>query len=266
MSAKSKSVWINELTWEEIAEYLKQDDMIIFPVGSTEQHGPAGPIGLDSYVAISLAEDVAKKTGILCTPPLWFGDSSTHLSFPGTISLRVETLMSVVHDVAYSLAKNGFLDILIINGHKGANLPALLSATKEFREYSMPEVFFAVIDPMKVGRGIAKIKETKEHHAGELEVSEVWYKYPHLIKADKLPKEEVDLEKRFSPFFHDDLFGGGGDVVDIPWTSEEEREFAPTGSFSASFKASQEKGKLYHDYMVERIAEFIEWRHQTRKR
>ncbi len=77
-----KSVWINELTWEEIAEYLKQDDMIIFPVGSTEQHGPAGPVGLDSYVAISLAEDVAKKTGILCTPPLWFGDSSTHLGFP----------------------------------------------------------------------------------------------------------------------------------------------------------------------------------------
>lgn len=48
-----KSVWLNELTWEDVAEYLKTEDIIIFPVGSTEQHGPAGPLGVDSYAAIA---------------------------------------------------------------------------------------------------------------------------------------------------------------------------------------------------------------------
>ena len=264
MATNFSSVWLNELTWEEVAEYLKGEDIIIFPIGSTEQHGPAGPLGLDTYVAISLAEDVARRTGVLCTPPLWFGDSSHHLGFSGTISLRTETVIAVVRDIASSLAKHGFRNILIINGHKGANLPALLTVTKELREYHMPEVFFAVIDPMKVGRGAARMKEAKEHHCGELEISEIWHKYPHLIRADKLTKEAPDLRRRFSPFFHDDLFGGGGDIIDIPWTSQEQREFAPTGSLSDSSKASPQKGQQYHDYMVERIVEFIDWLRQRR--
>ena len=264
MAADNKSVWLNELTWEDVAEYLKKEDIIIFPIGSTEQHGPAGPLGLDTYVAISLAEDVARKTGVLCTPPLWFGDSSHHLGFAGTISLRTETLIAVVRDTAFSLAKHGFRGILIINGHKGANLPALLTATRELREYHMADVFFAVIDPMKIGRGISHIKEAKEHHCGELEISEVWYKYPHLIKTDRLTKEAPDLRQCFSPFFQDDLFGGGDDIIDIPWTSQEQREFAPSGSLSVSAKASPEKGQRYHDYMVERIAEFIGWLRERR--
>ena len=264
MAANNKSVWLNELTWEDVAEYLKKEDIIIFPIGSTEQHGPAGPLGLDTYVAISLAEDVARKTGVLGTPPLWFGDSSHHLGFAGTISLRTETLIAVVRDTAFSLAKHGFRGILIINGHKGANLPALLTATRELREYHMPDVFFAVIDPMKIGRGISHIKEAKEHHCGELEISEVWYKYPHLIKTDRLTKEAPDLRQCFSPFFQDDLFGGGDDIIDIPWTSQEQREFAPSGSLSVSAKASPEKGQRYHDYMVERIAEFIGWLRERR--
>ncbi|MDP2931604.1 MAG: creatininase family protein [Chloroflexota bacterium] len=266
MAQKLSSVWLNELTWEDVAEYLKHEDIIILPIGSTEQHGPAGPLGLDTYVAISLAEDVARSAGVLCTPPVWFGDSSHHLGFPGTISLRLETVRALVKDIASSLAKHGFRNILIINGHKSANLPALLSATKELREYEMPEVFFAVIDPMKISRGIAaQTKEAKEHHCGELEISEVWHKYPHLIKADKLTREAPDLHRLFSPFFLDDLMGkGAGDTIDIPWTSQEQREFAPTGSLSDSSRASPQKGQRYHDYMVARIVEFIEWRRQHR--
>ena len=262
MAPKANSVWLNELAWEEVGQYLEGDDIIIFPIGSTEQHGPAGPLGLDTYVAISLAEDAARKAGVLCAPPLWFGDSSHHLGFPGTISLHTETIIAVVKDIASSLAKHGFRNILIINGHKGANLPALLTATRELREYQMPHVFFAVIDPMKIGRGIFHVKEAKEHHCGELEISQVWYKYPHLIRADKLTTSAPDLQKIFSPFFHEDLLGGGGDVIDIPWTSQEQRDFAPSGSLSDSSRASPEKGKRYHDYMVERIVDFIQWLRQ----
>ena len=55
------SVWIQELTWEEVASYLRTRDTIIVPFGTTEQHGPAGSLGLDAYVAIGLAEDAAKR-------------------------------------------------------------------------------------------------------------------------------------------------------------------------------------------------------------
>lgn len=257
---KLKSIWINELTWEDVNNYLKKENIVILPVGSTEEHGPVGPLGLDSYAAIALAEDVGKKTGVLVAPPLWYGDSSHHLGFAGTMSLKTSTLISIIEDLSESLARNGFKKILIINGHKSANLPALLSAVKNLHEYKLPEVFFAVADPMKIAKGIAlKIKDNVEHHVGELEVSHIWYKYPHLIKKNKLTKKGINFEKIFSEYSQYDLFGKSGEVIDIPWNSYEQKAFAPDGSLSNSSKASPEKGKEYHDYMVKVLVDFIGW-------
>jgi len=257
---KLKSVWINELSWEDVNNYLKKENIVILPVGSTEEHGLAGPLGLDSYAAIALAEDVGKKTGVLVAPPLWYGDSSHHLGFAGTMSLKTSTLISVIEDISESLARNGVKKILIINGHKSANLPALLSAVKNLHEYKLPKVFFAVADPMKIAKGIAsRIKDNIEHHVGELEVSHIWYKYPHLIKKDKLTKKGINFERIFSKYSHYDLFGKSGEVIDIPWNSYEQKAFAPDGSLSNSSKASPEKGKQYHDYMVNVLVDFISW-------
>lgn len=254
------SVWINELTWEDVAVYLKNNDIVIIPAGSTEEHGPAGPLGVDAYAAIALAEDAAKKSGVLVTPPIWFGDSSHHTGFPGTISLRPSTLIEVIKDVSKSLARNGFKKIIIINGHKMANLPALGTAAKELHEYDLPDVFFAVIDPWKIARKIsAEIKDTNEHHSGELEISHVWYKHPHLIKKNKLTNFKLDFKKVFGKYSNDDLFGSAGEIIDIPWNSYEQKAFTPSGSFSASNKASPQKGKTYHDYMVNIIVDFIRW-------
>lgn len=257
-----RSNWIQELTWEDIRDYLQTNDIVIIPAGSTEEHGPAGPLGVDAYAAIALAEDAAKKTGVVVTPPIWFGDSSHHTGFPGTISLRPSTLIEIIRDVSKSLAKHGFKKILIINGHKMSNLPALVTAAKEMHEYELPNVFFAVIDPWKIGRKIsANIKSTNEHHSGELEISHVWYKHPHLIKKDKLTKKTINFEKIFSKYSNPDLFGAppNTETIDIPWASFEQKAFAPDGTFSASIDASAEKGKKYHDYMVNVIVEFITW-------
>ena len=256
------SVWMQELTWEDIQEYLHQDDLVIIPVGSTEQHGPAGPLGLDSYVAIALAEDTAKKTNTLVTPPLWFGDSLHHLDFPGTISLSPQTLTSVVKDIIRSLARHGFKKIIIINGHKGTNLAALRIACRTIHQDEHPETLLALVDPLYLSKGIAQIRNFNEHHAGELEISQVWYKYPNLIREGKLTDVEIDWEKHLSSFATKDLFGGGQDTIEIFWNSREQKAFTPTGSMSNNSKASPEKGKCYHDHMVDKLAEFISWLRQ----
>lgn len=256
--ADLRSVWLQELTWEDVDEYLQTEDTIIFPIGSTEQHGPAGPLGVDSYVAIALAEDVAKKAGVLTTPPLWFGDAPHHLDFPGSISLRTETLVEVVKDVIRSLARHGFKKVLIINGHKGTNVAGIVTACRSLHQYELPNMMLALADPMHM-KGAAEIKDAIEHHAGELEISHVWYKFPHTIKEEKLANDEVDLTKILSPFAAKDLFGKGGDTIEVFWNSAEQRAFAPTGSFSDSSKASREKGKQYHEYMVKHLVEFINW-------
>lgn len=257
---KLPAVWIQELTWEMVDGYLKNNDIVIIPAGSTEEHGPAGPLGVDAYAAIALAEDAAKKAKVLVTPPLWFGDSSHHMGFPGTLSLKPNTLIEVIKDLSRSLAKHGFRKILIINGHKLANLPALTLAAKELHEYELPEVFFAIIDPWKIAKKVSvEIKSTNEHHSGELEISHVWYKHPHLIQKEKLTRGKVNFENIFSPYSNDDLFGPAGEIIDIPWNSSEQKSFAPDGSFSSSKNASKAKGQQYHEYMVGVIVDFITW-------
>lgn len=257
--SKLRSVWLQELTWEDVAEYLQDNDIAIFPVGSTEQHGPAGPLGVDSYAAIALAEDAAQRAGVLVTPPLWFGDSPHHLDFAGTISLRTETLVEVAKDVVRSLARHGFKKIIIINGHKGTNLAALTTACRALHQDELPNVFLALVDPLYLAKGISHIKEAAEHHAGELEISHVWHKFPELIKPEKLPGKPVDVEKIMSPFGSEDLFGKRGDSIEIFWNSHEQKAFAPTGSFSDSSHASPEKGRQYHEYMVNNLIKFIAW-------
>lgn len=261
MTELARSVWLNELTWEEVGEHLRQDRTCLVPVGTTEQHGPAGPLGLDTYVAIALAEDVARRTGVLSLPPLWFGDSSHHLGLPGTVSLRTHTLIAVIEDIGRSLAHHGFRRILIINGHKLTNLPALITATRNLREHELPHVLFAVADPMNIARGVARsLLDTNEHHAGELEVSQVWFKFPDLVRPDKLSDAHCEFENIFGPLGRSgDLFGSGADFVDIPWTSSEQKVIAPTGQFSDNRRASRDKGRRYHEYMVERLVEFVEW-------
>lgn len=255
------SVWIHELTWQEVDSYLQREDrIVIMPVGSTEQHGPAGPCGLDAYVAIALAEDVARRKGVLCTPPLWYGDSPHHTAFPGTLSLRTETLMLVIRDIARNLARHRFNRIVLINGHKGSNLPALTTAVRNLHEEELPGVLFAVADPLHLARSAAgRIKETPEHHAGELEISQMLYKYPELIRSDRLTEELVDFEQVFGGFVGGDLFGPAPEGVDVIWSSREQRAFTPSGSFSPSSRMSAEKGKAYHEHMVERLSEFIDW-------
>jgi creatinine amidohydrolase len=257
-----RSVWLQELTWEDVADYLKSEDIIIFPIGSTEQHGPAGPLGVDSYAAIAVAEDAAKEKGVLVTPPLWFGDSPHHMDFPGSISLRTETLVEVAKDVIRSLARHGFKKVIVLNGHKGTNLAGLTAACRSLRQYELPHVLLALADPLFLAKGIAHIKEAVEHHAGELEISHVWYKHPHLIKKEKLTKQQVDLVPALSPFVHQDLFGRSGDTIEIFWNSREQKAFTPSGSFSDSSKSSPEKGKEYHEYMVKNLGKFIDWLRQ----
>lgn len=254
------TVWMQDLTWEEVGRHLDTDRIVFVPVGSTEQHGPAGVLGVDGYVAITLAEDAARATGALCAPPIWYGDSCHHGAFPGTLSIRAETLSMLVIDICRGLARHGFDRIILVNGHKGSNLPALVTAVRDLHDRELPNVLFAVADPLHLARSAAPgIKEGPEHHAGQLELSQVHYRVPGSVRMDRLTDAAVDFEATFGGFVGDDLFGPAPDGVDIIFSGDEERVFAPTGSFSSSLGVTEDKGKAYHDHTVTRLVELVEW-------
>ena len=115
------NIMLEELTWTDVAEALERGvQRAVFAVGAVEQHGPHLPLLVDAAIGTDLARRVAAKLGdALVAPTIRIGCSEHHMRFAGTLSVREETLRAVVQDVAVSLARHGFREIIIIPSHGG---------------------------------------------------------------------------------------------------------------------------------------------------
>lgn len=108
----------SELNWFDIESYLQNDDRLMLILGACEQHGYLSLL-TDSNIPQALADTASQQTGVLVAPPLNFGASPYFLAYPGTISLRIATLMDVVEDTIRSVYRQGFRRLLVLNGHGG---------------------------------------------------------------------------------------------------------------------------------------------------
>lgn len=117
-------------TWPEVETYLQRSTGLIFPIGSTEQHGPSGLIGTDVICAETVAKGVGEATQTLVGPTLNVGMALHHTAFPGSISLRPSTLIAVIQDYLKPLVRYGFTRFFFINGH-GGNVATLKAAFSE---------------------------------------------------------------------------------------------------------------------------------------
>ena len=120
---------LDHLTWPEVEAYLGRAGGILLPVGSTEQHGPNGPLGTDALCPEAVGRAAAARLGILAAPTLALGVAPYHMAFPGTITLTPETFRAVLAEVIGSLARHGFGPVYVLNGH-GGNIPFIRAVLK----------------------------------------------------------------------------------------------------------------------------------------
>ena len=247
---------LEELSWKDVEAYLASDNRIILPVGSTEQHGRFAPLGTDTYVAKAVAEGAAEQTGVLVAPPLWFGWSPHHLVKPGTISIRAEVLIEVLGDAIDSLARNGFANFVVINGHRIVNIPWMqIAAERVQRTLGVKVVLF---DPAYMSKEIvAELGFGSIGHGEEIEISHMRHCHPDLVRlsdAKDNPHEET-------PLYHLDPQDPRDTLCYVPATREGlQRVFDRTGDTITGRPnlASPEKGKTYHEHLVARLVEVLE--------
>ncbi len=131
-----RSYNLADLCYPDIQEYLKTKDLILIPMASTEQHGPHLPLKTDTVTAEEVARRVAQQIQVLYTPCIWMGYSPQHLHEPGkgrgTITIRAETLLNLMYDVARSLIHHGFNRLIFVNGH-GSNLKVVDPVLRRLR-------------------------------------------------------------------------------------------------------------------------------------
>ena len=112
---------VRDTNWMMIEEYLTRDDRAVVPIGCTEQHAYLS-LAVDAILAENVAVAAAEPLGVPVFPVIPFGHTPTFMAYPGTVSLRLDTLLAVMRDVLDSLATHGFQRIVIVNGH-GGNAP-----------------------------------------------------------------------------------------------------------------------------------------------
>jgi creatinine amidohydrolase len=110
------------MNWMQVEEYLRSDDRIVLPLGSTEQHGHLS-LGVDVILSERVSVEAAEPLGVPVLPSLPYGLTPYFAAYPGSPSLRVGTYVAVVRDLLDSLYGQGFRRFLVINGH-GGNSPA----------------------------------------------------------------------------------------------------------------------------------------------
>jgi creatinine amidohydrolase len=203
---KPATVFLDELTNPELEDFLRVHHTVFIPVGATEQHGPHSPLGTDVFLPREIARRVAQRLGTaLVAPALPYTLSYPHRGFAGEFSLRIETFMAVIRDLAVSFAKSGFRRIVFLNGHydnTGALAYACAQASAE-----LPEGARAFTVNHWDGYTPQQLQEFGMH-AGIGEASMVMAINPNRVDAEKLNVEHPKFPetKTKSPALHTAFF------------------------------------------------------------
>jgi len=236
------------LTWENNWKDIEdaRTTIAVVPIGSTEQHGTNLPLASDSLHTANLADALSRELGAYLVPLLPIGTSQEHLSFPGTVTLKHDTLKAVIVDIVDSLVKTGFRTIIIVSMH-GGNV--ILRSGSDFiaqldREFPGTTVVVAhlqhAFDEARKTAGFT----TNGMHADECEASLLTSLRPDLVGPTPVdfpnPKERLKDART-------DNFGFPLDV----------REVSPFGSLGEPSKGSTEKGDIFWKVFIEAAVENI---------
>src|SRR5687767_8440986 len=113
----ASSAGLAELTAPAVA-----GDLLVVPLGATEQHGPHLPLGTDTIIASALASDL----DAVVAPALPYGSSGEHAGFPGTLSIGRAALEHVLLELGRSAP---FARVLFVSAH-GGNAEPLAAAVR----------------------------------------------------------------------------------------------------------------------------------------
>ncbi len=190
---------LKEIKVTDFQEGQKFD--FLFPIGSTEQHGPFIPFGTDTYITDYLAERVSKQfPELIILPTLEVSRSEEHRGFYGSLWLSEETLKAVMFDICNSLkdrAKNIFImsfqfndpyieNFIENNKFDGVNVSHLSIANDKDDEYIEKYILDGELDG----------------HAGNSEISNMLVINEDLVK---IPPKDYPKTKVNNPFETDNL-------------------------------------------------------------
>ncbi|HUK41479.1 MAG TPA: creatininase family protein [Candidatus Acidoferrales bacterium] len=202
--------YLAQITFPEV-ERLGRDGhvLVILPVGVVEEHGAHLPLGLDSFAAEVYADAAAPHLegagyDVVVAPTVSYGVAHQALDFPGTLTLRTETLRAFVADIGRSLAQHGLNRLVILNGHRDlSHMKALDEARDELTEAKIRVLCVgfttdAAVTASCYREGVHELSRSlrpdREGHGGEWETSLALYSVPEMVERGIIEKLEPNFD------------------------------------------------------------------------
>jgi len=116
---------MSDINWMEFKEAVpSRINTVILPTGTLEPHGVINN-GADITAPIALARKIARDVNAMIAPIIPYGITGSMDAYPGAFSISEGAYRAYARDVLLGLAKNGFKNIVIINGHGGPQTAVL---------------------------------------------------------------------------------------------------------------------------------------------
>jgi creatinine amidohydrolase len=274
-----------DMTWPAVERAAARRLPILVPIGVIEQHGPHLPLATDTYGAhtlCSLVRSELEKRGLdsVIAPPFYFGLNVTTGMFPGSLTIKPDTMVTVLTEILTNFADWGFDRQLLINHHGDPqHNGAIVRVVKELRakniratyvvggivqefvdaayqaEFHEPlplqgdEIVRATHSPSTLAarNGLTRSSLPFDVHAGERETSLIMRWYPELLSKDVALADIQPVPESLRDFHRAESAG--------KW-----RELSPWGHIGDPAAATAANGELYAFEaadIAEAIAEFL---------
>ncbi|HEX8310519.1 MAG TPA: creatininase family protein [Chthoniobacteraceae bacterium] len=178
-------VLLDALAWPDVQQTL--DDVLLLPIGATEQHGPHLPLNTDTVIATSACAYASARTGAPVLPALSFTVSLGHTEkWPGTFAIYHETLMSTVREIARWAVASGWKRLLLVNSHFG-NDAAPRCAVDRLRFDFPGQLLIATRNTWQLPDLAREFThDAADWHANDAETSLLLFLAPHTVCSERL--------------------------------------------------------------------------------
>ena len=218
---KPKRRW-QDMTTVEFSKLDAENTIAVLPVAAIEQHGPHLPVFVDACInqgVIARAlEIMPDDLPVTVLPAMPVGKSNEHLAFPGTLTLRAETLTQLWTDLGESVARAGVRKLVLLNSHGGQ--PQIMDiVARDLRVrldmFVVTASTYALADPAGM---FPETEITHGIHGGAIETSMMLHLRPDLVTMDLAEDFEpmsVEMEQSYKLLRPEGGIGFGWQAEDI---------------------------------------------------
>jgi len=238
----------------------------VLPVAATEQHGPHLPLQVDTAlvngVVAASQPHMAYDVPALFLPTQAVGLSPEHAAFPGTLTLKAETVIRLWTEIGESVCASGVKKLVLLNSH-GGQVGVMDIVARDLRArlgmlvYSVNWFGLPLTGPQ--GEDVNALFSAHEHrfgiHAGEIETSMMLALAPEQVdmaQAQNFTSTSEDRAKRFAIL-------GNGKSAKLGWQMQ---DYNPAGAVGNAAAATADKGHAVLDAAGRALAALLAEIHQ----